>query len=181
MNALRILFPNGPLPYSAEGGFNLFLSRQNGQILGVLYILMRFRKQEREFLVGRLEDAESTIQRTVYDLNVLHSAYLLRNREAFDAKVKFEISQLCYSFLRNFIPEISIPEELHDHTGPSASSSQFLEKFPVWLNAVEQLRYLIGKPLVRSFTAPGMSPSRIPMRALQGRAFWRLPLLSDAM
>ncbi len=95
MKALRILLPDRPLPYSAKSGFNIFLSRQTGQVLGVLHILLRFRKQERKLLVRRLEDAESAIQRTIDDLNVLHSASLLRKLEAFDAKVKFQISQFC--------------------------------------------------------------------------------------
>jgi hypothetical protein len=91
VNPQRILFPNRPLPYSPKGGLDLLLPWQKRQVLSILDILSRFRKQQCKLFVRRLEDGQSTVQSAINDLNVFHSASTLRVREALDAQVEFQV------------------------------------------------------------------------------------------
>jgi len=79
-----------------------------------LDVLSRFRKQQRKLFLRRLEDAESTVQSSINNLNVFHSASRLSVREAFNAEGQFEVDQPCQNGLRDFVPEVPVPEELED-------------------------------------------------------------------
>jgi len=114
MNPERILPPDRSLPYAAKGGFDLLLPWQKRQVLSILDILSSFRKQQRKLFLRRLEDAERTVQSSINNLNVFHSASRLSVREALNAEVQFEVDEPCQYGLRDFIPEVPVPEELKD-------------------------------------------------------------------
>ncbi len=73
MDAVCVLLPDGAFADPAQGSGNFCLCRQMGEIFGVLDVLSRFRKEQDEFLVRRLEEAERTIQRSIDNLDILHA------------------------------------------------------------------------------------------------------------
>lgn len=114
MNPESILLPDRSLPYPANGGFDILLPRQERQVLSMLDILSRIRKQQRKLFLRRLEDAESTVQSSINNLNGFSFRLPLRVRKAFNAEVQFQVDQPCQNGLRDFVPEISVPKELED-------------------------------------------------------------------
>ena len=73
VNALSFRLANWALPDAAQRSVDLGLVREVDKVFDVLNVLPRFGKEKGKFFVGRLKDAERAIQRTVDDLNVLHS------------------------------------------------------------------------------------------------------------
>ena len=98
----------------------------------------------------------------------------LRIGEAFNTEVQLQVDQPCQNIPRNFIPEMSIPEELDQYGGPSAGCPEVFKKIPVRINAIDQLGNLADKPLIWGLIAAAVSPPRVWIRARQQRAPWRL-------
>src|ERR1700722_1608962 len=73
MDPVRILFSDRAFPDSVQGSVDFCLLRQLCEILGVLDVLPRFRKEQSKFFIRRLEETERAIRGSIDDLNVLHA------------------------------------------------------------------------------------------------------------
>src|SRR3984885_11969421 len=73
VNTLSFRLANWALPDAAQRRVDLRLLRKMDKVFDILNVLPRPRKEKSKLLIGRLEEAERAIQRTVDNLYVLHS------------------------------------------------------------------------------------------------------------
>jgi hypothetical protein len=72
VNTLSFRLANWALPDAAQRRVDLRLLRKMDKVFDILNVLPRPRKEKSKLLIGRLEEAERAIQRTVDNLDVLH-------------------------------------------------------------------------------------------------------------
>jgi hypothetical protein len=73
VNTLSFRLANWALPDAAQRRVDLRLLRKMDKVFDILNVLLRPRKEKSKLLIGRLEEAERAIQRTVDNLYVLRS------------------------------------------------------------------------------------------------------------
>jgi hypothetical protein len=73
VNALSFRLANWAIPDAAQRSVDLGPVCEAGEVFDVLNVLPRFGKEKGKLFIGRLKEAERAIQRTVDDLDVLHS------------------------------------------------------------------------------------------------------------